>query len=1156
MKSDQFYLFKDRRFLPIFLVQLCGCLNDSIIKNALIILITFKLSSDLVSSSYMLVMLANVLFILPFVLFASVAGQVADKYERSYVVRVVKFVEIWIVAASIYGFYNNNLYVLFSCLFLLGVHSTFFGPIKYSVLPDQLNKNELLAANGYVEAGTFLTILLGTMIGGFYNFSTDIVIFISICITTIGFISSFFMPKSNNYNKNLEIDLNLARSTFKIVKHASSKSQLYLSILGISWFWFIGTVIIAQIPSLTKDILKAGEGVSNLFLATFSIGVGVGSFWCSRIFSNNITTKYVFISSLGISLFGIDLFIATKIAQINYEPQQLKSVIEFLSRSHYWRILIDLFFLAAIGGIYVVPLYALMQFYSSPAHRSRIIAANNLINSFFMAGSTVVISFLFYLNFSIPGIILLVSIMNLIVAIYSYQLIPHSEIGSYRFWQKIFSVVFSLMYKVKVRNIDNFHKAGDRAVIVANHLSYLDPALIAAYLPENIKFAINLHVAQKWWVRPFLKLVKTYPVDPNSPMAIKSLIQEVKQDKKIAIFPEGRTSTTGSLMKIYEGPGLIADKADAVVLPIRVEGPEFTLFSKIRNVLKGRFIFRRNITLTILPPVKLSEGLSKDIDAKKRRQHVVRQMSNIMTNMIFSSTYCKKTLFDSFIEKSHIFGKGAKVLEDVNGTATYRTVLMKSFILGELINKAHKNEDRIGLMLPNVIANVVCFMGIQAAGKTSVMINFTSGVGNIVSACETSKTNTIYTSKAFIKKAKLLECVNKVRDSGINIVFLEDLVKKVDFNLKIKAFMASIFPKDHYQRLCSNIDSSKTSVILFTSGTEGSPKAVALSHENIQSNIAQILSVVDFNAHDLSFNALPMFHCFGLTVTLTMFFNRVPTFLYPSPLDYKIIPELIYSLNATILFGTDTFLSNYAKYAHPYDFYSLRYVVAGAEKLKDRTRSMWMEKFGIRVFEGYGVTEGSPVISVNTPLSNKDGTVGKFLPGIVYALKPVEGIEKGGRLCIYGPNVMQGYITKNEPGVIEPTNVDGLGKGWYDTGDVVSVDGENYITILARAKRFAKIAGEMVSLPLVEDIASNVDGNYDNAVVAIDDSKKGERLILFSNNKNMSKEHLLAVCKKRNLSELYIPKTVIYIDYIPVLPTGKVDYKLLEKMANENNLQK
>ncbi|CAN0578797.1 unnamed protein product, partial [Ectocarpus sp. 12 AP-2014] len=573
--------------------------------------------------------------------------------------------------------------------------------------------------------------------------------------------------------------------------------------------------------------------------------------------------------------------------------------------------------------------------------------------------------------------------------------------------------------------------------------SYIYPPLIACNIPEEIQFAINLTISKEWWIRPFLKILKTYPIEPNNPMAIKSLIEEVKKDKKIAIFPEGRTSVTGSLMKIYEGPGMIADKADATILPIRVEGTQFTIFSKVRKLMKGKFAFRRKITITFLPPVKLNAP--KGLDNRERRKAISQSLYDIMSEMIFESSDYKETLFQSLINASKIYGKKTIILQDIeNNSANYKNILLKAFVIAELIKRDTESGEKVGLMMPGMVGSMVTFFGIQAIGRIPAMINFTAGASNVLSACQTAAVKTIYTSRKFIKKAELEDLINSIKEAGITVIYLEVLRKYVTAWTKIKSLIASYFAQSYYETICKKRNDLDTAVILFTSGTEGKPKAVALSHRNIQANRCQVTSRIDFNPYDCAFNALPLFHSFGLTGTLIMSLSGVKTFFYPSPLHYRIIPEVVYDIGATIMFGTDTFLAGYANYAHPYDFYSLRYVIAGAEKLKAKTRQVWFDKFGVRVFEVYGVTEAAPGIAINTPMHDKPGTVGRLLPQIEYFLQPIEGIEKGGRLCIKGPNVMQGYIKADKPGIIEKTSVEKLGKGWYDTGDIVSIDEDGY----------------------------------------------------------------------------------------------------------------
>jgi acyl-[acyl-carrier-protein]-phospholipid O-acyltransferase/long-chain-fatty-acid--[acyl-carrier-protein] ligase len=334
-------------------------------------------------------------------------------------------------------------------------------------------------------------------------------------------------------------------------------------------------------------------------------------------------------------------------------------------------------------------------------------------------------------------------------------------------------------------------------------------------------------------------------------------------------------------------------------------------------------------------------------------------------------------------------------------------------------------------------------------------------------------------------------------------------------------------------------------VVLFTSGSEGTPKGVVLSHRNLLANRHQLASVVDISPKDIVFNALPVFHSFGLTGGLLMpLLAGARTFLYPSPLHYRTVPEFVYGVNATIFFGTDTFLSGYARVADNYDFYSVRYIFAGAERVKPETRRVWFEKFGIRILEGYGATETSPALAVNTPMHFKAGTVGRLLPGIQHRLERVEGIDGGGRLFVHGPNVMLGYLRADKPGVLEP-----LADGWYDTGDIVDFDAEGFVTIKGRAKRFAKVAGEMVPLGAVEDFVAKLWPDEQHAVVAVPDPKRGEQLVLVTERADANRAALAAAAREAGLPEIFVPRTIVPVPHVPILGTGKIDYVTSGQMA-------
>ncbi|MGL4526365.1 MAG: AMP-binding protein, partial [Aestuariivirga sp.] len=426
------------------------------------------------------------------------------------------------------------------------------------------------------------------------------------------------------------------------------------------------------------------------------------------------------------------------------------------------------------------------------------------------------------------------------------------------------------------------------------------------------------------------------------------------------------------------------------------------------------------------------------------------------------------------------------------------------------------------------------------------MLNFSTGATNMAAACSAAQISTIVTSRRFIEMAEMEETL-KIVSEGRRTIYLEDLRQSLTLGDKLYGLWARNFAKTALKLAGATRDARTPAAILFTSGSEGVPKGVVLSHRNLNANRYQAAARIAFTAQDIVFNALPMFHAFGLTGgSLLPVLAGVRTFFYPSPLHYKVVPELCYDTNATILFGTDTFLMGYARNAHPYDFFNLRMVVAGAERVKPETREIWMEKFGLRILEGYGATECSPVIAVNTPMHFKTGTVGRLLDQVQYRLEPVEGITEGGRLFVKGPNVMLGYLRADNPGVLEAPP-----DGWYDTGDIVSVDDREFVTILGRAKRFSKIAGEMVSLSSVESKLQAAFPDQQAAVVAVPDAKKGEQLVLFTTDAKLERKTLSDALKAAGATELMIPKTIIAVKELPVLGSGKTDYVSLNRMARE-----
>jgi len=707
--------------------------------------------------------------------------------------------------------------------------------------------------------------------------------------------------------------------------------------------------------------------------------------------------------------------------------------------------------------------------------------------------------------------------------------------------------LFTSLYQVEVKGLDYYHQAGDRVLIIANHTSYLDAVLLAIFLPDKLTFTVNTRIAKAWWVRPALSLVNFFPMDPTNPLSTKSLIKYLKQDHKAVIFPEGRITVTGALMKIYQGPGLVADKSGASLLPVRIEGAQYTPFSRMRGRVHLRWFPR--ITLSLLAPRNIS--LDSNLRGRARRNAVGRVLADIMTEMMFATSNYHRTLFDALLDARRVYGGNHKITEDIERRPlTYNRLMTRIFVLAGVFKRDSRYGETVGLMLPTSISTVVAFMALHLYGRVPAMLNFTAGAKNVLSSCETAQLHTVYTSRRFITAAKLDQLVMDL--SGIvSIVYLEDVRDQIGLWARLKGLLMSRFARTLYHRMGEARSPDDPAVILFTSGTEGAPKGVVLSHVNLLANREQLAARVDFTAQDIILNALPLFHSFGLTAgTLLPLFSGIKVFFYPTPLHYRIIPEIAYDINATILFGTNTFLAGYARFAHPYDFYSIRYVFAGAEKLQDETRRIWSEKFGLRIFEGYGTTETSPALATNTPMAYSPGSVGRMLPGIECRLQAVPGIEEGGRLEVRGPNIMLGYLRSDQPGVLQPVRSAENG-GWYDTGDIVTIDDEGFVRISGRAKRFAKIGGEMVSLMAVENLVNRVWPQKLHAVVSVPDPQKGEQLVLLTEYLEANRQELQAAAKKEGMGEITIPRRIITVRAMPLLGSGKIDYKAVKTLVEQ-----
>lgn len=716
-----------------------------------------------------------------------------------------------------------------------------------------------------------------------------------------------------------------------------------------------------------------------------------------------------------------------------------------------------------------------------------------------------------------------------------------------------------VLYRFRAFNSEVLKTPGP-VLLLPNHVSWLDWIFIGVCLEPDWRFATSSTTAQLSWLhRKIMVNGRTFPVDMNSPYAVKHMAEYLQKGGRLVLFPEGRMSMTGSLMKLFEGTGFLIHKTRARIITAYIRGAQRLPLS--RNPDRKQWFSRVSVHFSNilqapeLPHVTLAEDRSRVTDWL--RDQMVRQ--KFETEMALGPAMVPAAILQAARARP-----GRIVLQDFTlKQLSYRRLLIGAEVLANQWRASLANNPaRVGVLLPNINAFPVVLLSLWLSKRIPAVLNYTMGPTTLLACARLAGLKQIVTSRDFANRASV--DVKQLENAGIELVFLENIRTQVSAASKFKAMLKVAL------RSSSSImtEPNETAVILFTSGSEGEPKGVELSHTNLLANIRQMLAVVDLMEHDRFFNALPLFHSFGLSVGLLLpLVTGSFVFLYLSPLHYRIVPSAFYNLNCTVFFGTNTFLMGYARKANPYDFRSVRYLFAGAEKLQESTSTLWSQKFGVRILEGYGATECSPCLSANVPTHPRQGSAGRFLPAIEYRIEPVEGIDPApsvhnpnhtspqltpppepvGRLLVRGPNIMRGYLNPEAN-----ARFHALG-GWYDTGDIARVDHDGFLHILGRLKRFAKISGEMVSLTAIEDNLAGAFPQYGHkfgvAVVSKPDESKGERLVAVTNEPKLTLEQVRTVIRDKGFTNLAAPRELKLLHELPRLGTGKINHRELEKLV-------
>lgn len=1120
-------LFKSLGFQSYIWTQFLGAYNDNVFKIVLSMIAVNMAAQG--SGAY--VSLVGAVFILPFFFFSGYAGYVADVYNKRTVLIGAKFFEIVAVTFGLFAFWMGSIEFMLVTLFLMALHSTFFGPAKYGIVPEMLPDRDLSRANGILELTTFCAIIIGTSTGAIiFSAWKDKLVYVGfflVAIAVAGTLTSFGITRVPDSGAKKKFEINPWAEIGSGIRRLFEDKLLMLTIGGIAYFWFLGALLQMDILLLGKEIMHLNDMWIGILITFLAIGIGIGSIAAGTLSGDKVELGLVPVGSFGMGLFAILLA---------------------YSGESYPKTAAALIMLGFTGGLAIVPMNALLQQKAGATEKGRLIATNNFVSVAGILGASGVFWIMKdKLSIGADDIIFIFGVVTLLSTLFMMKYLPDFLI---RFTLWLFT---HTLYKIRVVGEENVPFKGP-ALLVSNHLSFVDGFLVGACVQRFVRFMIHRYFYDIKAINWLLRIMKCIPItDGNRRDVLKSIEkarEELKDGHIVCIFAEGAISRTGNLQPFKKGFERIVDGLDVPIIPVHLD----RVWGSVFSFKDGRFFWKWPSEF----PHQVTVSFGKPLPPGATSQEVRQAVMELGSEAVEHRRTKRDLLHLRFIKTAKARWFSFCMADSTGKELSWGKTLVSSLLLSKWIRKNLKEDEKVGLMLPSSVAGALANIAVLVSGKVPVNLNFLSGKDALRSSIEASGIKTVITSRAFLSKAGI--------EATGNMVFMEDIAGSFPAAHKITtAALAFVLPPRALEAIyCGGkgkADPGRLATIIYTSGSTGQPKGVMLTHHNIVSNIEGFSQLFVTSQKDVLLGALPYFHSFGFTGTLWYpLLSGFAAVYHTNPLDARTIGELSARYKATMMIGTPTFYSAYIRKCHANEFSTLRYAIAGAEKLREHIAWAFKEKFGIELLEGYGCTELGPVVSVNIPDVEHEsvkqtgyipGTVGHAIPGVaVKVVNPETGKEvptgREGLLLIKGPNLMQGYLND------ENATSEVIRDGWYVTGDVASIGGDGFIKITDRLSRFSKIGGEMVPHIMIEETISKVLGDCNCAVTTLPDEDRGERLIAFyTHNASPSevREKLLAT----GLPKLWIPKRedLYQIDEIPSTATGKIDIRRIRTLALE-----